>query len=105
MTAQKLLQASSKDHIFYSFSLGLIYENEEFRQKFQEFGKVLKSFEQISGAITRFVKESGRKVVLLIDEVDRASNHAVFLNFSGMLRNKYLQREAGKDQMVTAFII
>ncbi len=91
--------------IFYSFSQGLIYENEEFRQKFQEFGKDLKRFEQISNAITRFVKESGRKVVLLIDEVDRASNHTIFLNFLGMLRNKYLLREAGKDQTFHSVIL
>lgn len=91
--------------IFYSFSKGLIYENEEFRQNFQASGNGLKNFEQISGAITRFVKECGRKTVLLIDEVDKASNHTVFLNFLGMLRNKYLQREAGRDQTFHSVIL
>ncbi len=91
--------------IFYSFSQGLVYENNEFKQKVQESGKNLKTFEQMSGAITRFVAESGRKVVLLIDEVDKASNHIIFLNFLGVLRNKYLQREAGKDQTFHSIIL
>ncbi|MDX1960648.1 MAG: AAA family ATPase [Leptospiraceae bacterium] len=91
--------------LFYSFSQGLIYENEEFRQKFQAYGKGLKTFEEMSGAFTRFVKECGQKVILLIDEVDRASNHTIFLNFLGMLRNKYLQREAGKDQTFHSIVL
>ena len=41
-----------------------------------------------------------RKIVLMIDEVDQASNNRVFLNFIGMLRNKYLTRE---DEGVNTF--
>lgn len=37
----------------------------------------------------------GRKIVLLIDEIDQASDNRVFLYFLGMLRNKYLSRENG----------
>ena len=37
----------------------------------------------------------GRKIVLLIDEVDKTSNNQVFLGFLGMLRNMYLAREGG----------
>lgn len=33
-----------------------------------------------------------KPVVLMIDEVDQASNHKVFLDFLGMLRSKYLKR-------------
>jgi len=36
-----------------------------------------------------------RKIVLLIDEVDRTSNNQVFLHFLGMLRSKYLSRGNG----------
>lgn len=38
-----------------------------------------------------------RKVGLLIDEVDQASDNQVFLHFLGMLREKYLARKAKED--------
>ena len=37
----------------------------------------------------------GRKIVLMIDEVDRTSSNRVFLHFIGMLRNMYLARGSG----------
>ena len=36
-----------------------------------------------------------RKIVLMIDEVDKTSNNEVFLHFLGMLRSKYLANQAG----------
>jgi len=39
------------------------------------------------------VKKIGKKVVVMIDEVDKSSNNQLFLDFLGMLRNKYLKRE------------
>jgi len=38
-----------------------------------------------------------KKLVLMIDEVDKASNHRIFLNFLSKLREKYLARRARKD--------
>jgi hypothetical protein len=43
--------------------------------------------------ISKLVKETGKKIVLMIDEVDKSSNNQLFLDFLGMLRNKYLKRE------------
>jgi len=37
----------------------------------------------------------GRKIVLMIDEVDKSSNNFIFLKFLGMLRDKYLKRNDG----------
>jgi len=42
--------------------------------------------------ITRLCKESGKPVVLMIDEVDSAGNHQVFLSFLALLRKKFLER-------------
>ena len=53
------------------------------------------SFDELSDYITVLCEE--RKVVLIIDEVDRASNYRVFLDFLGMLRAKYHERSGGKD--------
>ena len=37
----------------------------------------------------------GRKIVLMVDEVDKMSGNEVFLHFLGMLRSKYLANQAG----------
>ena len=50
------------------------------------------SFDELSKTITRFCNASSKPTVLLIDEVDKSSDNQLFLNFLGMLRNKYLER-------------
>jgi hypothetical protein len=49
------------------------------------------SFEGLSEHISDVCK--GRKVVLMIDEVDKSSNNQIFLHFLGMLRTMYLDRK------------
>lgn len=44
--------------------------------------------------LNHICKLSGKPVVLMIDEVDSASNNQVFLDFLAQLRNYYLEREA-----------
>ena len=46
----------------------------------------------VSLLITDLVNKTKKKLVLLIDEVDKSSNNQLFLDFLGMLRNKYLNR-------------
>ena len=58
-------------------------------------------FDQLSQKITDFCQKCGRKVVLTIDEVDKASNNEVFVRFLGMLRNLYLDREKFSDETLT----
>ena len=41
----------------------------------------------------RWCKESDKKIVLMIDEVDTASNNQVFLDFLAQLRSGYLKRK------------
>lgn len=50
---------------------------------------------RLSEKITEFCQN--RKAVLIIDEVDQASDNQVFLHFLGMLREKYLSRKQGED--------
>jgi len=40
----------------------------------------------------KICKSHGRKIVMMIDEVDQACNNQVFLDFLGILRNMYLER-------------
>ncbi|MGE5342017.1 MAG: AAA family ATPase [Candidatus Omnitrophota bacterium] len=39
------------------------------------------------------VRKNGKKIVLMIDEIDKSTNNQLFLDFLGMLRNKYLMRD------------
>jgi len=46
-----------------------------------------------------------KKFVLMIDEVDKASNNSIFLKFLGVLRDKYLRRNAGDDYSFHSVIL
>jgi hypothetical protein len=46
-----------------------------------------------------------KKIVLMIDEIDKMSNSYVFLRFLGMLREKYLLRQAGRDYSFHSVIL
>ena len=55
---------------------------------------------RLSDIFTVFMKwcnHSEKPIVLLIDEVDSATNNGVFLDFLAMLRYHYLEREASDD--------
>ena len=54
-------------------------------------------FDILSKKISAFCKKCSKKVVLTIDEVDKACNNEVFVRFLGMLRDMYLVREKFKD--------
>ena len=50
------------------------------------------TIEGLSAVVTAFTKASAKPVLLTIDEVDKSADNQLFLNFLGMLRNKYLER-------------
>lgn len=47
--------------------------------------------------ITNLCKNCDKRVVLMIDEVDKSSDNQIFLSFLGLLREKYLKYRHGKD--------
>ena len=47
----------------------------------------------LSSVITEVVSKTDKRIVLLIDEVDKSSNNQLFVSFLGMLRNKYLAQD------------
>lgn len=53
----------------------------------------IKSFNRLSEHITEFCLASQNPVVLIVDEVDKSSDNQLFMDFLGMLRNKYLLRK------------
>jgi len=52
------------------------------------------SMDEMFRSLSRFCKAAEKPVVLMIDEVDNASNNQVFVDFLSQLRGYYLNREA-----------
>lgn len=55
------------------------------------------ALDYLSEKITKLCRDNKQDVILLIDEVDKSSDNQIFLNFLGMLRNKYLFRQESRD--------
>lgn len=81
------------DTIFYKEVVGAPDELKKLLLESEEEGKVT-SLRMLSNIISRICMLSEKPVILIIDEVDQASNHKVFLDFLGVLRDKYLKRES-----------
>jgi len=64
---------------------------------FLEFGKDIESFKELSKVLKCVLSKIPKKIVLMIDEVDKSSNFDIFINFLGMLRDKYLNARDGLD--------
>jgi AAA-like domain len=60
---------------------------------------------QVGLAITELAKLTKKKLVLLIDEVDKSSNNQLFVSFLAMLRNKYLAQMEGVDTSFYSVIL
>jgi len=60
-------------------------------------------FQSLSEHITAMCENE--KVVLMVDEVDATSNNRVFLQFIGMLRDKFLARKSKKDHTFHSVIL
>lgn len=59
----------------------------------------------LSNKITILCQNCGKEILLLIDEVDKSSDNQIFLNFLGLLRNKYLARSYGRDETFKSVIL
>ncbi|SFD42858.1 AAA family ATPase [Clostridium uliginosum] len=75
----------------------LRFSDKEESERLLGLSQNVNDLENTSEVITKFIEEASKEVVLFIDEVDKSSNNQLFLSFIGMLRNKYLLREMGKD--------
>ncbi len=62
-------------------------------------------FSELNAFITDFIIKANRKVVLMIDEVDKSTNNQLFLDFLGMLRTKFLKQKEGKDYSFFSVIL
>ena len=83
----------------------LEYLDESLSEKFINLSKDVFDFPRLSRMISKFIKESHKETILIIDEVDKSANNQLFLSFLGMLRNKYLQREEGEGYTFKSIIL
>lgn len=86
-------------------SRNLIFSSESLADFIDKKRGEAETLNDLSKIITEFIIKSGKKVVLMIDEVDKSSNNQLFLSFLGMLRNKYLLRSMGKDHTFHSVIL
>ncbi len=91
-TANYMFQDEEKlgKELIKKFSKALRFTNIEKSKELENAGVSIKSLEDLSDVITNFIIGCDKKVVLLIDEVDKASNNELFLSFLGLLRDKFL---------------
>ncbi len=63
------------------------------------------NFAELDNLIFKYIDKLEKKVVLMIDEVDKSSNNQLFLSFIAMLRDKYLRRDLDKDKTFHSVIL
>ncbi len=68
------------------------YFNNEFLIEIKELRKNGASLSELFICLSEWCEESAKPVILIIDEVDSASNNQVFLDFLAQLRGYYLNR-------------
>jgi hypothetical protein len=73
--------------------------------QFVEAGSIVNSINKLDLWFTDLVEKTREKVVLMIDEVDKSSNNLLFLDFLGMLRDKYLRHNQGEDPTFHSIIL
>lgn len=79
------------DTVDYNETPGVNAEVKQFLQEILEKG--VRGSRALSNAISHFCSLNENPVVLIIDEVDSAGNHSAFIEFLGLLRDKFLNRE------------
>ncbi len=72
---------------------GLDAEVGEWIRNFAELHDERCSYKELSKFISTICHRNTKPVVLLVDEVDQAGNHASFLKFLGLLRGMFLNRD------------
>ncbi|MGL5716820.1 MAG: AAA family ATPase [Paraclostridium sp.] len=92
-------------NILNIFADSLEFIDEKLSNEMIQLGREVKDLRQVSKAISKFIKNSEKEVILFVDEVDKSSNNQLFLSFLGMLRNKYLLSKQRKDYTFKSIIL
>ena len=97
-------EAFQNTEVFCTRFFGLLYDTIEFGevtnvpetvgQRLYELSQegMKSNFRTLANIISGLCQEIDRPLILMIDEVDQASNNKVFVTFLGILRDMYLKR-------------
>jgi len=78
-------------------------ENKGFAEAQDWKDETVVNFGSLDNFLTKICRD--KKIVLMIDEVDKSSNNFIFLKFLGILRDKYLRRNAEEDYSFQSVIL
>ncbi|MDP4146709.1 MAG: AAA-like domain-containing protein [Bacillota bacterium] len=91
--------------IFDVFAFGVRFTNKELYSILKAYAGKTKSFKELSENITNLIEGCNKDVILIIDEVDKSSGNRIFMQFLGVLRNKYMAMAAKEDLTFKSVIL
>lgn len=91
--------------LFFSFRRSLSYEYPQLAEIFNGTPSAILPIQDLSERITTLCSTADKKVILMVDEVDKAADNQTFLSFLGMLRDKYLERQKGRAETFSSVIL
>ena len=91
--------------VFDVFANNVRFTNKKLYNKLKSYEDKTNNFKDLSNNITNIIEEYGKDMILVIDEVDKSSGNRIFMQFLGVLRNKYLLMNAGKDLTFKSVIL
>lgn len=91
--------------LFFSFKTSLSYSCPQLAEIFNNKPSSVLPIQDLSEKITTLCNRADKKVILMVDEVDKAADNQTFLSFLGMLRNKYLERQKGRGATFSSVIL
>src|SRR6056297_2083508 len=65
----------------------------------------LDNFADLNNYLFEFVDQAEKKIVLMIDEVDKSSNNQLFLSFLGLLRDGFIKAQVDRDKTFYSVIL
>lgn len=83
--------------VFRIFARSSRFTNKDLYNKLKFYQDKTKNFNDLSENITYLIEEYDKDMILIIDEVDKSSGNRIFMQFLGLLRNKYLAQNAKED--------
>lgn len=83
--------------IFNILARSVRFTNKELYEKLKSYGEKTRNFNDLSENITDMIDKYDNDMILIIDEVDKSSGNRVFMQFLGVLRNKYLAMTSKED--------
>lgn len=91
--------------LFFSFRRELIYDYPQLAEIFSGAPSSVLPVQDLSERITNLCTVAQKKVILMVDDVNKAADNRTFLSFLGMLRDKYLECQKGREATFSSVIL